>query len=294
MVTSTPVPALRGLRIVSLALNLPGPAALQRCRLMGARCRKIEPPSGDPMASYSPQAYTALTEGVRVLRADLKQDAGLRLLHRELAHADVLLTSFRPSALNKLGLGWRALHRAHPALWQVAIVGHAGAAAESPGHDLTYLASQGLITEVALPPTLYADMGGALMATEAIMQAALVNRAKVRVSGRYLEVALESAAAYLAQPRQWRLTTPEAPIGGAHAGYQVYPCADGRVALAALESHFAQRLCALAGLTFVGPATMLQASTHRAIARFMRRHTRTELETLAQQHDVPLVTLQNL
>ena len=101
---------------------------------------------------------------------------------------------------------------------------------------------------MALPPTLYADMGGALMATEAIMQAALVNRAKVRVSGRYLEVALESAAAYLAQPRQWRLTTPEAPIGGAHAGYKVYPCADGRVALAALESHFAQRLCALARL----------------------------------------------
>src|SRR3954466_13908285 len=97
---------LHGIRILSLALNLPGPAALMRCRRMGAACTKIEPPSGDPMGLYNPDAYAQLHDGVKVLPADLKTEQGQAIVHRELAKADVLLTSFRPSALAKLGLGW--------------------------------------------------------------------------------------------------------------------------------------------------------------------------------------------
>jgi alpha-methylacyl-CoA racemase len=68
------------------------------------------------------------------------------VLHRELAKADVLLTSFRPSALDKLQMGWKKLHKLYPGLSQVAIVGAPGARAEEPGHDLTYLADNGLVT----------------------------------------------------------------------------------------------------------------------------------------------------
>ena len=57
---------LSGLRIASLALNLPGPAALMRCRRMGATCVKIEPPSGDPMKADNPTAYEEMHEGVKV------------------------------------------------------------------------------------------------------------------------------------------------------------------------------------------------------------------------------------
>src|SRR5690349_24998444 len=98
---------LHGLRILSLALNLPGPAALMRCRRMGATCTKVESPAGDPMGQYDPEAYAQLHEGVKVLQADLKTPQGQEAVHRELARADVLLTSFRPSALHKLGLGWK-------------------------------------------------------------------------------------------------------------------------------------------------------------------------------------------
>src|SRR5205085_373148 len=136
--------ALHGIRILSLALNLPGPAALMRCRRMGATCTKIEPPSGDPMGLYNPGAHAELHEGVKVLQADLKTHAGQELLQRELARTDVLLTSFRPSALEKLGLSWARLHGRYPSLSQVAIVGSGGARAEEPGHDLTYLAAHGL------------------------------------------------------------------------------------------------------------------------------------------------------
>ena len=98
-----------------------------RCQQMGARCVKLEPPApkgaltgwGDPMQTYSPAAYAAMHHGVRITQADLKTASGQKTLHRELAKADVLLTSFRPSALVKLGLTWRALHKQYPQLSQI-------------------------------------------------------------------------------------------------------------------------------------------------------------------------------
>ena len=279
---------LSGVRVLSLALNLPGPAALMRCRGMGASCLKLEPPTGDPMAHYNRAAYAALHDGVRIETADLKTEAGLAQLHRTLDQTEVLLTSFRPSALAKLGLGWEALHARHPALSQVAIVGAPGARAEEPGHDLTYLAESGLVTGTELPPTLYADMGGALLASEAVLKAVLCARAEPG-TGVYLEVALNTSADWLALPRTWGLTRPTGAVGGAHAGYRVYPCADGRVAVAALEPHFARRLCEAAGL---GPQDMMAPATRDALAVWLRTRTRAELEDMARERDVPLLTLE--
>ena len=278
---------LKGIRILSLALNLPGPAALMRLRLMGARCVKLESPAGDPMQSYSPAAYTALHQGIRITTADLKTEAGQEKLHSELAKADVLLTSFRPSVLVKLGLTWKALHKQYPQLSQVAIVGSPGVLAETPGHDLTYLAENGLVTGLDLPATLYADMGGSVMASEAVLQAVLNRHASGK--GIYLEVALASAASYLALPRTWGLTTPGAAVGGGHAGYQIYACKNGRVAVAALEPHFAARLCAAVVLD---SANMYLPSTRQAIAVWMLSKTRAELDKLASSLDIPMHTLE--
>ena len=287
---------LNNIRILSLALNLPGPAALMRGQRLGAICTKLEPPppagqaSADPMNIYSPEAYRAMHQGVRVLHAHLKTEEGQAALQAELERTDVLMTSFRPSALAKLGLGWEALHSRYPRLSLVRIVGAAGARAEEPGHDLTYLADAGLVTSTEMPPTLYADMGGALMASEAVLQA-LLTRAHTG-EGQCLEVALADAAAWLAQPRHWGLTQPQGDVGGAHAGYRVYPCADGRVAVAALEPHFAARLCVAAGLPASGDAETLRSpATHAALAHFLRGRTRAELDALAQAQDIPLHTL---
>ncbi|MDB5749837.1 MAG: hypothetical protein JWP65_258 [Ramlibacter sp.] len=288
---------LHGLHILSLALNLPGPAALMRCQAMGATCVKLEPPDGDPMHHYAPAAYVQLHAGVKVLAADLKSTPGQQLLQRELAKADVLLTSFRPSALRKLGLAWKELHARHPALSQVAIVGAPGAGAEEPGHDLTYLAARGLVSGLDLPATLYADMGGSLMAAEAVLQAALrkheryAGTGETHPEGVYLEVALAEAAGYIALPREWGLTAKTGAVGGAHAGYRVYPCKDGRVALAALEPHFAATLWALAGLEAAGLEAMAAPVTHAAVAAFCASRTRDELEALAVQRDLPLHTM---
>jgi crotonobetainyl-CoA:carnitine CoA-transferase CaiB-like acyl-CoA transferase len=287
-----PLKPLKGLRILSLALNMPGPAALMRCQQMGATCLKLEPPSGDPMDHYMPAAYTAMHAGVKRLKADLKTATGQRALHRELAKTDVLLTSFRPSAIDKLGLGWKTLHRQYPQLSHVAIVGSPGARAEEPGHDLTYLAENDLVSDLALPATLFADMGGSLMASEAVLQAALAQRLSAKASkGIYLEIALSDAAAYLALPRHWGLTQPDGVVGGAHAGYRIYPCKDGRVAVAALEPHFAAALCMAAGLAASQPQSMLSASTRQAIGDFFASQTRRQLDKLATAKDIPLHTL---
>ena len=288
---------LHGLRILSLALNLPGPAALMRCRRMGATCTKVEPPAGDPMGHYNQEAYAHLHEGVKVLQADLKTPQGQDAVHRELARADVLLTSFRPSALHKLGLGWKELHARYPTLSQVAIVGSPGARAEEPGHDLTYLAENGLVPGLELPATLYADMAGSLMASEAVLQAAMRKHERYAGSGDphpeglYLEVALSDAAGYLALPRRWGLTQPSGSVGGAHAGYGVYRCKDGRVAVAALEPHFAAALCAAAGVAGADMKAMFAQDTHAAVAAFFASRTGEELDRLAVEKDLPIHTL---
>lgn len=281
---------LRGTRIVSLALNLPGPAALRRLADMGARCTKVNPPAGDPMQAYTPHGYDALHQGVRQVSLDLKDARGQAALHRLLAQTDILLTSFRPSALAKLGLGWKALHRQYPALSLVQVVGAPGPLAEIPGHDLTYQAEVGLVPGMELPASLFADMGGALMASEAALKAMLVQKSTGK--GSLHEVALSEAAAWLALPRQWQMTTPNGAVGGAHAGYRIYPCKNGRVAVAALEPHFAQRLCEAAGVPIAHPVKdLFRPQVHQAIAAFLAGKTRQQLDALAQARDIPLMSL---
>ncbi len=280
---------LRGVRILSLALNVPGPAAMMRLRAWGARCSKLEPPAGDPMKAYNPAGYAALHEGVKVFGADLRTDKGQARIHRALAGTDVLLTSFRPSALRKLGLEWKTLHKAYPALGMVAIVGAHGERAEEPGHDLTYMAENGLVHGMDLPPTLYADMGGSLMASEAVLAAVLQQRATGK--GVAIEVALAAASRYLGLPHAWGLTAPGASVGGGHAGYRIYPCKDGRVAMAALEPHFASALCLAAGVPDGGVKGMFSAATRDGIAAFLATRTCAQLDALAVAKDIPLHTL---
>ena len=293
------VKPLKGVRILSLALNLPGPAALMRLSQMGATCTKLEPlaPSGlvtaDPMGFYKPTAYQTMHQGVRVVQADLKTPRGQTTLHKLLAKTDVLITSFRPSALAKLGLDWKTLHRLYPNLCMVSVVGASGPRAEEPGHDLTYLAENGLVNGLDLPATLYADMGGSLMTTEAILQALLLRQSRSRQNGLgvFQEIALSDAANYLALPRTWGLTTKEGDVGGAHAGYKIYPCKNGRVAVAALEPHFAKRLCLAVGLEEKCMHSMNALKTHNAFAKFFASQTRQQLDRLAVGKDIPMHTL---
>lgn len=291
--SAVPLQPLRGTRILSLALNLPGPAALLRCAAMGAHCTKLEPPappgsaSADPMHGYCLPAYEQLHGSVRRLQANLKSPEGQEQLHGELAQTQVLLTSFRPGALRKLGLDWETLQARYPQLSMVRIFGATGAGADTPGHDLTYQAEAGLLPTGQMPSSLLADMTGALLASEAVLQTQM-HRLRCG-AGALLDVGLFEAAQWLAQPLHWGMSAPQGVVGGAHAGYRTYACRDGRVAIAALEPHFAARLCAAAGLPALGDVpTMQQAATHEAISGFLQARTVAELQAIALQQDIPL------
>jgi crotonobetainyl-CoA:carnitine CoA-transferase CaiB-like acyl-CoA transferase len=132
-------------------------------------------------------------------------------------------------------------------------------------------------------------MAGALLASEAVLQTALARHTQGH--GVHVEVALSDAAQWLALPRQWGLTTPNGDVGGAHAGYRIYPCANGRVAVAALEPHFAARLCEVAGLPPDAAQDMRAQPTHTRLAAWLATHTRAQLDALAALHDIPLHTL---
>ena len=271
---------LAGLRIVTTALNLPGPAACTRLRDLGAEVVKVEPPSGDPMRAYNAAWYADLHASIEVRTLDLKAPEGRAAMDALLVEADLLVTAQRPSALARLGLGARALAERFPRLCHVAIVGHGPPEEESAGHDLTYLAQAGLVSPPTLPATLYADMSGA----ERVVSTALA-LILARDRGRPARAAyapLAEAAQWLAGPLARGLTAPGALLGGGYAGYNVYAAKDGWIAVAALEPHFAQGIAQAFGLPELDHASLVE--------RFARE-TAGHWETWARARDLPIVAL---
>jgi len=238
---------LDGIHVVTIALNLPGPAAARRLVGLGASISKVEPPSGDPMAAYHPEWYATMSAGQEVRRIDLKTGAGRGALGALLQSADVLLTSSRVSALKRLGLDWESVHRGHPGLSHVAITGYPGAQSDRTGHDLTYIAAEGLLAPPAMPRTLMADLAGAERAVSAVL-ALLVLRERGGGPG-YMEVSLAEVAHDLAEPLRVGVTRPGALLGGGFPGYALYQASDGWIAVAALEPHFLRALEQEAGVT---------------------------------------------
>ncbi len=276
---AAPPRPLAGRRVVTIAINLPGPVAAARFVDLGAHVTKVEPPGGDPMAHASPTAYAELASGQEVLRLDLKDLAHREQLHALLEGADLLITSSRPSALMRLGLGWDEVHATHPRLSVVAIVGSPTPDAEIAGHDLTYQAVVGLLDPDTMPRVLLADLAGAERAvTEGL--ALLVGSATTGVGG-ITEVALSAAAESMARTMRWGLTQPGGPLAGGNPAYGIYAAREGHVAVAALEPHFRARL--LETLDVDGSRDSLSAA-------FATR-TASEWEAWALEHDLPVVAL---
>ena len=279
MAESAPRLPLDGVRVLSLAVNLPGPAAAARLGALGARVTKVEPTSGDPLALHAPAYYDRLAAGQEVVVLDLKAAADLDRLWVLLTQTDLLVTSSRPSALARLGLDWETLHARCPQLCQVAIVGHPGDDAEIAGHDLTYQATVGTLRPPELPTVLVADLAGAERAV-ADGLATLVQRSRTGV-GHHREVALSDVAADLAQPLRQGMTTPDGLLGGSLPSYRIYAAATGFVAVAALEAHFWKRLTEALGVE--GTAADLEQA-------FAQRSAE-EWQAWAQHHDLPIAAV---
>ena len=273
---------LDGLRVVTTALNLPGPAACARLRDMGATVAKVEPPAGDPMERFNPAWYRSLHLGMSIGRLDLKSDAGRDAMEKLLEDADLLVTAQRASGLERMGLAPEHLERRHPRLCHVAITGHASPADELPGHDLTYLAAHGLVTPPAMPRTLFADMAGAERAVSTAL-ALLVARERTG-KGQHAISALADAAAFLAQPLYEGLTRPGALLGGGNPAYNLYAAREGWIAVAALEPHFEKKLA---------DKFALGKLTHDALRDLFASHDAAYWEEWGRRNDVPIVAVRD-
>jgi alpha-methylacyl-CoA racemase len=229
--------ALTDVRVVTMALNVPGPLAASHLRDQGAHVIKIEPPEGDPLEGFCRTWYEELHFGVEVERIDLKSDGGRARMRSVLTGSDLFLASQRPSALARLGLDAATLLQPGSAtahLRWLNIVGEI----ERPdvaGHDLTYLARARLLgTE--LPRTLVADVLGA----ERAFSTALLLLRQPR--GSHAAIGLFDSLGPLVAPLAHKLTGPDSLLGGRLAAYGLYEAREGRIAVAALEPHFRTRL----------------------------------------------------
>lgn len=233
-----PMP-LSGIRVVSLAANLPGPLAAAHLRADGATVVKVEPPWGDSLERHAPAWYAELHRDTEVVTLDLKEPGGRGRLDALLEDADLVLVSSRPAARRRLGVDFATLHARHPRLCSVAIVGDRGDP-EAPGHDLTYQARAGLVHPSGLPRVLLADM----VAGERAATAALTLLLGRERGGEAAEVtvSVQEAAEECAAPVRHGLTTPGGPLGGGSDRYGVYRAREGWIAVAALEDHFWDRL----------------------------------------------------
>ncbi len=268
---------LNGIRVVSLAINLPGPSAAQRLTEHGAQVVKVEPPAGDPLSYASAAYYTEVTRGQEVVRLNVKDPADSAKLMELLGKSDLFLTSHRTQALERLGLGWDALHAKFPRLCQVAIVGELAPRDNVPGHDLTYQAINGLLDPPHMPRALLADLGGAERAFSAAL-GVLLHRER-RGEARYVQVSLADAAKSFAPPIRHGFTVPGGGLGGGVPCYGIYKAKDGYVAIAALEPHFMQRVHEVLGLP---------NATHEQLAAAFAGKTKKDFEIWAEQNDIPL------
>jgi alpha-methylacyl-CoA racemase len=253
--------------ITVLDLSSVGPAARTSRWLAdyGARVVKVGPPPKHGGAVITPPYYAyAGHRGMHRVLVDLKSPAGTATFLRLAAAADVVLESFRPGVVDRLGIGPDAVHGVNPGAVYCSTSGYGqtGPRAHWAGHDLNYLAVGGYLDcsgrdaegGPALPGATVADSaGGGMQAVIAIL-AALVARSRTG-RGATLDVSIaDGVVALMSLNVDEYLATGEVPaprhslLTGRYACYDVYPCADGKwLAVGAIEPHFYENLCRALG-----------------------------------------------
>ena len=294
---------LSGLQVVDLSRHLPGPLAAHLLADLGARVLKVEEPQrGDPVREAPPVregigALGALVlSGVESVALDLKQPAAQEVLRRLLSRADVLLETFRPGTLARLGFPPEELRERYPRLVICSMSGWGaqGPYAKRAGHDLTYQALAGtLASTTSMPAVPVADLIGAWSAVTAIL-AAVVERERTGQGSR-IDAALFDAGfhagltAWAAEADGPKRLGKSLPLSGALPCYNLYRTADGHpMALAALEPHFWERFCNAAGRpSLIRRQYDTSLRARQLVQELLGSRTRSEWMDLFAREDIP-------
>jgi crotonobetainyl-CoA:carnitine CoA-transferase CaiB-like acyl-CoA transferase len=257
---------LDGIRILDLSRLLPGGFGTGLLADLGAEVIKVEQPGvGDYMRWMDPKlgeesaASWVVDRGKRSIAVDLKRPQGVEVVRRLARSADAFVESFRPGVVDRLGVGYDALHAENPRLVYCSISGYGqdGPLRSVAGHDLNYIGRAGILSitgadggRPAIPGIQVGDLGGGALLGVAGLLAALVRAARTG-EGEYLDVSMtDGAFALLSVHLGDHFATGTVPgpermlLNGAYPCYNVYACADGRhLTVGALEPQFFEALC---------------------------------------------------
>jgi len=302
--------ALSDLRVLDLTRLLPGGLFTQLLADLGADVVKVEDTGAGDYLRWSEPAYDGdddsarsaaflwLNRGKRSIRIDLKREDGRSVLLDLVRRSDAVVESFRPGVLDRLGLGYEALAAVNPRLVLCSVSGYGQDSARSArsGHDTNYLALSGLTAltgaaggSPAPSAGQFADIGVALLGAFAVL-AALRERDRSG-RGQHVDVSLFDAsilwlgllvAKQLCDGEPVRRGVTERAVC-----YRLYACADGHVALAALEPKFWEAFC-----RGIGRADLVAnqwdregSEAHEALVRVFASRTRAQWEQFASEND---------
>ena len=306
--------ALAGLRVLDLSRLLPGGFCSLLLADFGAEVLKVEDTGLGDYVRWSPPGYEgadesarsalflSLNRGKRSIRVNLKDERGREVLLRLVRQHDVLLESFRPGVMERLGVGPERLLEENPRLVYCAISGYGqdGPYTGRSGHDLNYLGLNGLLGltgEADGPPVQSAGQiadlgGGALMGAFGILAALRERETSGR--GQVVDVSMfDGSLAWLAMAAARYLCDGAVPargrgeLAGGLVCYRPYACRDGWVTLGALEPKFWQAWCHGVGREdllerqFEGPGS----EVHAEVERIFLERTRAEWHDFAEAND---------
>ncbi|MBA2793045.1 MAG: CoA transferase [Thermoleophilaceae bacterium] len=306
--------ALSGVKVLDLSRLLPGGFASLLLADFGADVLKVEdtgmgdyvrwaPPYHEGAEKSAASAlFLSLNRGKRSIRVNLKHERGREVLLKLVKEYDVVLESFRPGVMDRLGVGYDRLREENPGLVYCAITGYGqdGPYRGRSGHDMNYLGLVGLLGltgDADGPPVQAAGQiadlgGGALMAAFGIL-AALRERDSSG-QGQMVDISMaDGALSWLAMVAARHFADGTVPkrggleLAGAYVCYRPYPCKDGWVTLGALEPKFWQAWCNGVGREdlmehqFDGP----ESPTRSEVEAIFERRTRDEWQSFASEHD---------
>jgi crotonobetainyl-CoA:carnitine CoA-transferase CaiB-like acyl-CoA transferase len=307
--------AFAGVRMLDLSRLLPGPYCSLLFADLGADVIKVEEPGlGDyargtpPLWGESgPGAYfLLLNRNKRSVALNLKTEGGKDVFRRLARTADVVLESFRPGVMDRLGLGWRALSELNPRLVYCAITGYGqdGPYRDLVGHDINYMGYAGALSVTGprhgpplMPGVQAADLGGGALLAAFAIAAALHHRA-ASGRGQFIDAAMTDGVVswmapylgpYFATGRV--AARGEERLNGGWICYQAFEAADGGwVTLGALEPKFWANFCRLVGredlvpLQYADGAARVKAEAE--VRAIFRTRPRDEWVRLLHTEDV--------
>ncbi len=304
--------ALDGVRILDLSRLLPGPFCTLILADLGADVIKVEDTeSGDylrwmpPLVDEYSAMFHPLNRNKRSVALNLKHVQGREAFLRLADTADVVLESFRPGVIDRLGIGWDVLSARNPRLILCSITGYGqdGPYRARAGHDLDYAALAGVLSLSAgvdgrpvMPPLQVGDLGaGALHAAVAIL-AALHQRQRSGTGQRCDIAMLDGLLSWLAPHAALYFAGGEVPaagtltLNGRHPCYRIYACADGYLALGALEPKFWREFTAAVGLPHLADSGFADgeecARVVDEVEAVLRTRTRAEWTETLRGRDV--------